>query len=57
MFLLSTQNSFYIILSSYIEEHVQKNSSLNFMSSVGFHTSNLDVFLKHLMWDKFWDHF
>ena len=32
MFLLSTQNNFYIILSSYIEEHVQKNSSLNFMS-------------------------
>ena len=28
MFLLSAQNNFYSILSSYAEEHVKKNSSL-----------------------------
>ena len=46
MFLLSAQNNFYIILSSYVEGHVQKDSSLNFMSSVGFQASK--------MWMIFW---
>ena len=46
MLLLSAQNSFYIILSSYLEGHVQKNSSLNFMSLVGFQASK--------MWMFFW---
>ena len=36
MFLVSAQKMFYIILTWYVEEHAQKNSSLNFMSLVGF---------------------
>ena len=32
MFLLSAQNNFYVILSSYVEGYVKKNSSLSFMS-------------------------
>ena len=36
MFLLSAQSNFYIVLSSYVEGHVEKNSGLNFLSSVGF---------------------
>ena len=41
MFLLSDKNNFSIILSSYVEEHVQKNSSLNFTSLVGFWASKI----------------
>ena len=39
-------NNFYIISSSYVEEHVKKDSSLNFVFGriPGF--QNLDVFLK-----------
>ena len=44
MFLLSAQNNFYIILSSCVEGHVQKNSSLNFMSPVGFQASEVWMF-------------
>ena len=43
MFLLSAQNNFYIILSSYVEGHVQKYSSLNFMYSVGFQVSKIQM--------------
>ena len=41
MFLLSAQNNFYIILSSYVEGREQINSSQNFMSLVGFQASNI----------------
>ena len=44
MFLLSVQTNFYIILSSYIEGHVKQNSSLNFMSFVGFPASEIWTF-------------
>ena len=46
MFLLSAQNDFYIILSSYVEGYVKKNSSLNFMSLVCFQASKI--------WKFFW---
>ena len=36
MFLLSVQTNFYVILSSYIEEHRKKKSSLRFISLVYF---------------------
>ena len=41
MFLLSAQNDFYVIWSSYVEGYVQKNSSLNLMSLVGFQVSKI----------------
>ena len=44
MFLLSAQNKFYIPLISYAEEHVKENSSLNFMSPVGFQASKIWIF-------------
>ena len=43
MFLLSAQNN-YILLSSYVEGHVKKNPSLNFMSPVGFHALKICMF-------------
>ena len=47
MFQLSAQNNFYIVLSSYVEEQVKKNPSLNFMSFDWFPgLQNLDVFWK-----------
>ena len=46
MFLLSAHNNFYIILRSYVEDHVKKNSSLNFMSMAGFQASKI--------WTFFW---
>ena len=46
MFLLSAQNNFYIVLSSYVQGHVKKYSGLNFMSSVDFHASKI--------WMSFW---
>ena len=42
MFLLSAQNNFSIMLYSYV--HVQKNSSLNFLSLVGFQASKIWMF-------------
>ena len=49
MFLLSVQNNFFI-MSSYVEEHVKKNSSLNFMSSIGFQASKICMyFLENLL--------
>ena len=41
MFLLSPQNT---IFRSYLDGHVKKNSSLNFMSSVGFQVSKIWMF-------------
>ena len=41
IFLLSAQNNAYVILSSYVEGHVRKKSSLNFMSPVGFQASKI----------------
>ena len=41
MFLLSAQNNFYVILSSCEEEHVKKNSSLNFMKPFPGRTNSL----------------
>ena len=46
MFLSSVQNNFYIILSSYVEGYTKNNSSLNFMSLVGFQASKV--------WKFFW---
>ena len=43
MFLLSAQNIFHIILTSSVEA-AKKNSSLNFMSSVGFQASKIWMF-------------
>ena len=57
MFLLSNQNNFYIILSSYVEGHVQKNSSLNFMSLVGFQTCKIWMFFWKIFVDLFWKSF
>ena len=44
MFLLGAQNNFYIRSSLYVEGHVQKNSSLSFMSSVDFQASKIWIF-------------
>ena len=44
MFLLSAQNNFYIVSSSYVEGHVKKKSSLNFMSLVGFQAPKFWMF-------------
>ena len=44
MFLLSAQNNFCVILSSYVEGHVKNNSNLNFISLVGFQTSKTGCF-------------
>ena len=49
MSLLSAQNNFYFILSSYVEKNVKKNSSLNFMSLVWFPgLQTLDVFFQKI---------
>ena len=44
LFLLYFQNSFWVILSWHVEEHVKQNSSLNFVSLVGFQASKVWVF-------------
>ena len=44
MFLLSAQNNFYVIMSWYVEGTCEKNSSLNFMSLVGFQASKICMF-------------
>ena len=46
MFVLSAHNNFYIILGSYVEEHVIKNPSLNFMSLGGFQAFKIWIFWK-----------
>ena len=46
MFLLSAQNNFYVIMSSYVEGHVKKNPSLNFLSLVGFQASKICKFFR-----------
>ena len=50
MFLLNTQNNFYIILSSYVEGNEKKKSSLNFMCLVCFQTSKIWIFGGKLFW-------
>ena len=59
MFLLSAQNNFYIISSSYVAGYVKINSSLNFMSLVGFQASKIWMFflLENLLQSKYWNHF
>ena len=55
MFLLSVQNKFYVIMSSYVEEHVKKNSSLKFHVFGWFPgLQNLHAFLENLLQSKFW---
>ena len=49
MFLLSAKNNFYITSSSYVEGHVKKHSSLNFMPVVGFQASKIWMFSKFTM--------
>ena len=49
MFLLSAQNSFYIMLSSYVEGHVQKNWSLNFLRQWFAGLQNLDDFFENFL--------
>ena len=46
IFLLSIQTNFYIILSSYVERHTMKKSSLSFMFLIGFQA--------YKMWMLFW---
>ena len=46
MFLLSAQNNFDIISSLCVEGHVKKNSSLNFVSLVGFQASTICMFFQ-----------
>ena len=42
-------------MSSYVEAHVKKKSSLNFMSLVGFQASKICMFfLENLLQSKFW---
>ena len=45
MFLLSAQNNFYVILRSYLESYVKKNSSLNFVFLVGFQAFKILKFI------------
>ena len=54
MFLLSAQNNFYIILSSYVEGHVKKKFKSAF-HVVGWFPGlqNVDVFLENLLWKSF----
>ena len=46
MFLLRACNNFHIILSPYVEGHMQKNSSLNFKSLIGFQASRIWMFFQ-----------
>ena len=57
MFLLSAQDNFYIRLSTYVEGHVKKKSSLNFMSSVGFQASKMWTFLWKFIVELVWKSF
>ena len=54
--MLSAQNKFYIVLSSYVKELVKKNSSVNFM--VGFQASKIWLFyLENLLVEQVLNHF
>ena len=57
MFLLSTPNNFYIVFSSYVEEYVKKNSSLDFMSLVGLQTSKLCKLFRKFTMEIVWNYF
>ena len=52
MFLLSNQNNFYLIMSSYVEGYVKKNISLNFMSLAGFQAFKIDMIFGKLTADQ-----
>ena len=54
IFLLSAQNNFYIILSSYAEGYVKNNSSLVFMPSVVFQASRINEECWMLWLDGLW---
>ena len=45
MFLLSAQNNFYVILRSYLESYVKKDSSLNFVFLVGLQAFKILKFI------------
>ena len=58
MLLLNAHSNFYVILSSYVERHMRKVSSLNFMSFIGFEALKIwTFFLGNLLLSKFWNHF
>ena len=44
MLILGPQDNFHIILSYYVEKHLKKNSSLNFISSIDFQASEIWMF-------------
>ena len=57
MFPLSAQNNFCSVLSSYVEGHMQKISSLNFYVFGWFPgLQNLDVFMEQFLWNYFGNH-
>ena len=56
--MISAQNNSYIILSSHVEGHVQKNSTLNFMSLVAFQASKIwTFFFGKFFMELFWKSF
>ena len=57
MILLIAQSNFCVTLSSYVEGHVKKKSSLNFMSLVGFQAPKSGFFLENFLWSQFGNHF
>ena len=57
MFILSVQNNFYVILSSYVEAHVIKKSSLNFISPFGFQASKIWMFFGKIFVELVWQSF
>ena len=54
MFLLHAQNNLYIILSSLSTRLCKKNSTLNFMSSVGFRASKIWMFFGKFAVELVW---
>ena len=48
LLLLSVQNNFHIILSSYVEGYVKKNLSLNFTSLVRLQASKIWMVFKKI---------
>ena len=46
--ILVAQENFHIILSYYVEGHLEKNSNLNFMSSIDFQASKILIFLGNI---------
>ena len=52
-----SKKNFYNIMSSYVEGHVKKNSSQNFVSSVGFQASKIWVFFGKKFLELVWKSF